>query len=161
MPYFHSLFFGNFAEAQEVDGNMTWISIEPFYEDGIDGELFKKLITFAYCGSLSNGIECEERSDLRMLEESTSILIASNRFGFTKLAQVCENKIIDIMKKSSDYVDEIKDFANSYNLLTLEKKCDDLLRLGEPPAQNFKKSEMKSNSKAFSCVSENTPNRSL
>lgn len=162
MPYFHSLFFGNFAEAQEVDGNMTWISIEPFYDDGIDSELFLKLIFFAYSGSLSTSIECEEQSGLRILEEFTRMLVASNRFGFTKLAQVCENKILDTMKKSLDYVEEIKDFASSYNFISLEKKCDDLLRvesLLQP--QPLKMSEMKSTSKSVSCASENMPIRSL
>jgi len=157
MAYFQPIFFGEFAESREDDENgVKWISIDPFFEDGIDEIHFRSLINFAYTGSISID-ETEVLSKIDSLDYFMGLIVSANRFGFIKLAQICEIKLVDLMKGMPESVEDTKSFANTYNLISLERKCDELLKLHEPITSS---PDLMSTLRMGSCVSETLPPRS-
>jgi hypothetical protein len=121
MPYFHSLFSGQYRDC-EVDRNgIIHVDLSGFLEDGIDEDTFDRVLQYSYSGTVSI-IKEGVPSDTLM-----SLIIASNRVGLSQLTQLCEKKL---SLHLGDYPENIENcllFANMYNIPRLSRQCEELL----------------------------------
>lgn len=151
MPYFHTLFHGNFIESgltsggndeSSVVGYGYWLSISSFEEDGLTIEILHRLLLFAYSGSyvmidcyrgeLHKGLLDSEHihnNDISM-NDIMLLLVTSQRFGFTALTQCCERQLVSHLSDFPENARNCADFAAMFNLPRLEQQCLSMLNVG-------------------------------
>jgi hypothetical protein len=67
-----------------------------------------------------------------------NIVVAANRLGFHNLAQQCERKLSLHLGENFPYnAENCLQFAQSYNLMRLEKQCIEVLRRNKNFSSDF------------------------
>lgn len=129
MPYFSSLFSGDFSDGHMgADGVMVY-DLAGFLSDGIDVDTFARLVKYAYSGA-DSVLEVEDSNDLM------SLLIASNRVSLLPLTQLCEKKLSLHLNDYPENIENCFAFAQMYNIPRLSRQCEELMSL----SSNGKKS---------------------
>lgn len=149
IPYFEKLFTAKFADCIKFvvinvedsfgavhEKRMQLIDVSGLALDGVDVDVFKKVILFAYTSQCKEDIhlttDCEQiREDKdEVLQEMMQLLAAANRLGFSALAQYSERRIsLCLAFTSLENVLSCYNFAQYYNLPRLEMQCLNLLKL--------------------------------
>jgi len=127
--YFAVLFGSSFRETRDsASSPILSLTLDGLQDEGIDISTFESLLEYAYTGELNyEKLSSEGCLDLNQV---ISLLIASNRLGFSRLAVRCEREIIENLKNSS--VESIQNcivFARIYDFIRLERSCLETLRL--------------------------------
>ena len=122
MPYFNSLFAGDFNDGyMGADGVMVY-DLAGFLADGIDVEAVTRLVQYAYSGAASV-LEVQDSSDLMAL------LIAANRVSLLPLTQLCEKKLSLHLNDYPENIENCFAFAQMYNIPRLSRQCEELMSL--------------------------------
>jgi alpha-tubulin suppressor-like RCC1 family protein len=122
MPYFSSLFSGDFNDGHvDADGVVVY-DLAGFLSDGINMDAVERLIKYAYSGAASV-LDVQDSRDLM------SLLIASNRVGLFQLTQLCEKKLSLHLNDYPENIENCYAFAQVYNITRLTRQCEELLNL--------------------------------
>jgi hypothetical protein len=88
----------------------------------------------------ANGEESKEDADVPIdegIQNTMSMLMAANRFGFTRLAMVSERELtMCLLLNFPHNAEACLEFARSYNLVRLERQCVEALRTGAKKTKN-------------------------
>lgn len=169
IPYFEAIFNGEYKESSEISlipsskkGSMnrfiSSIDITGFISDGLDVEIFKMLVQYAYIGQTTsfpqsykfqnklspscimsstiryNMIKKDRHEslekDLRLSgEDLMGLLVAANMMSYTKLAQHCERQLSVHIADYPENTKNLLDFAQAYNFKHLEDQCLQLMEI--------------------------------
>jgi hypothetical protein len=158
IPYFEAFMESNFKDSaiftdhlfqdtlrHHMKKQLQVIDVTFLAADGVDFEMFLKLILYAYTGRLDlNHVGSEEtildtsagnirgKSDGALelsVADAMQLLAVSNRLGYNPLAQFCERRIsLAIAFSNPEEVYQCYEFAQYYNLPRLEMQCLAVLR---------------------------------
>ena len=63
-----------------------------------------------------------------IVDTLTELLVATNRLGYIRLYNICEKRLIDLIRKFPGLAQGLVGFAQSYGFLKIERLCLDALR---------------------------------
>jgi hypothetical protein len=122
MPYFKSLFSGDFSDGVLGDDGTTLYDLAGFVSDGITADAFESLIQYAYSGA-SSVLDNGDSNDLM------DLLVASNRVNLLRLTQLCEKKLSLHLTDFPENIENCYSFAQMYNIPRLSRQCEELMSL--------------------------------
>ena len=91
---------------------------------------FMKLVNYAYCGFFgADDLDDRDQTSAEHAEDSMVRLTTASRLGFSIFTDKYELRLFSLVKKHTENVYVLKEFANTYNFRRLELRCDQILQM--------------------------------